>query len=187
VSRFEWGLVTDIQPPDLETRIAILQNKARDEGITVPPDILRYVATYITANIRELEGALTTVLAYSRLAGEKVTMSLAETVLKDLIGSEKIRPVTIEQVQRVVAEHYDVRIADLRGRSRQRQISQPRQVAMYLCKTLIPSLSLNDIGEYFGGKDHTTVLYACEKVSKAVKTDPVMRQTIEQLSKAVRA
>ncbi len=187
VSRFEWGLVTDIQPPDLETRVAILQNKARDEGITVQPDVLRFIATHVLSNIRELEGALTTVLAYSRLTGEKVTAALVETVLRDLIGSDKIRPVTIEQVQRAVAEHYDVRIADLRGRSRQRQIVQPRQVAMYLCKTLIPSLSLNDVGEYFGGKDHTTVLYSCEKVAQESKSNPVMRQTIEHLTKAARS
>lgn len=187
VSRFEWGLVTDIQPPDLETRIAILQNKARDEGITVQPDVLRYIATYVLSNIRELEGALTTVLAYSRLTGEKVSMPLVETVLRDLVGADKIRPVTIEQVQRAVAEHYDVRIADLRGRSRQRQIVQPRQIAMYLCKTLIPSLSLNDVGEYFGGKDHTTVLYSCEKVAQESKSNPVMRQTIEHLTKAARS
>ncbi len=186
VSRFEWGLVTDIQPPDLETRIAILQNKAREENLTVAVEVLRYIATYIISNIRELEGALTTVLAYSRLTGEKITTSLAETVLRDLIGTEKIRPVTIEQVQRAVAEHFDVRIADLRGRSRQRQVVQPRQMAMYLCKTMIPSLSLNDVGEYFGGKDHTTVLYACDKVAKAAVANPATRQVIEQISKTIR-
>jgi chromosomal replication initiator protein len=187
VSRFEWGLVTDIQPPDLETRIAILQNKGREENLTVAVDVLRYIATYIISNIRELEGALTTVLAYSRLTGEKITTALAETVLRDLIGTEKIRPVTIEQVQRAVAEHFDVRIADLRGRSRQRQIVHPRQLAMYLCKTMIPSLSLNDVGEYFGGKDHTTVLYSCDKVAKAAEANPAMRQTLEQISKSIRA
>jgi len=187
VSRFEWGLVTDIQPPDLETRIAILQNKGREENLTVAVDVLRYIATYIISNIRELEGALTTVLAYSRLTGEKITTALAETVLRDLIGTEKIRPVTIEQVQRAVAEHFDVRIADLRGRSRQRQIVQPRQLAMYLCKTMIPSLSLNDVGEYFGGKDHTTVLYSCDKVAKAAEANPALRQTLEQISKSIRA
>jgi chromosomal replication initiator protein len=187
VSRFEWGLVTDIQPPDLETRIAILQNKAREENLTVSMDVLRYIATYINTNIRELEGALTTVLAFSRLTGEKIGVPLAETVLRDLIGSEKIRPVTIEQVQRAVAEHFDVRIADLRGQNRQRQIVQPRQIAMYLCKTLIPSLSLNDVGTAFGGKDHTTVLYACDRITKERETNPVLRQTLEQLSKSIRS
>ena len=187
VSRFEWGLVTDIQPPDLETRMAILQNKARQENLTVPPEVIRYIATYVTSNIRELEGALITVLAYSRLTEQKITLQMVEEVLRDLIGSEKIRPITIEQVQRAVAEHFDVRIADLRGSSRQRQVVYPRQLAMYLCKELIPSLSLNDVGEAFGGKDHTTVLYSCEKVSKEVRKTGAVRQTLDQLTKTIRA
>ncbi len=187
VSRFEWGLVTDIQAPDLETRIAILQNKAQQENLIVPPDVLRYIATYITTNIRELEGALITVLAYSRLTEQKITISMVEEVLRDLIGSEKIKPVTIEQVQRAVAEHFDVRIADLRGRSRQRSVVVPRQIAMFLCKELIPSLSLNDVGEAFGGKDHTTVLYACEKVGKEVKSSSEMRQTLDHLTKRIQS
>jgi chromosomal replication initiator protein len=187
VSRFEWGLVTDIQPPDLETRVAILQNKAKQDNTTAPAEVLRYIATYITSNIRELEGALITLIAYSRLTEQKITLAMAENVLRDLIGSEKIKPITIEQVQRAVAEHFDVRIADLRGRSRQRQVVQPRQLAMYLCKTLIPSLSLNDIGEHFGGKDHTTVLYACDKVARDAQTNSNARQTIEQLTKTIRS
>lgn len=187
VSRFEWGLVTDIQPPDLETRVAILQNKAREENLTVPQDVVRYIATYITSNIRELEGAMITVLAYSRLTDQKITMSLVEEVLKDLIGSDKIKTITVEMVQRAVAEHFDVRLADLRGRSRQRQIVHPRQVGMYLCKELIPSLSLNDIGEAFGGRDHSTVLHACMKVQRDLKAQPAMRQQIESLSKTIRS
>ncbi len=187
VSRFEWGLVTDIQPPDLETRVAILQNKAKQDNITAPLEVLRYIATYITSNIRELEGALITVFAYSRLTEQKISLSMVENVLRDLIGSEKIKPTTIEQVQRAVAEHFDVRIADLRGRSRQRQIVRPRQLAMYLCKTLIPSLSLNDIGEHFGGKDHTTVLYACDRIAREVETNTTIRHTIEQLARTLRS
>ncbi len=187
VSRFEWGLVTDIQPPDLETRIAILQNKAQQENLTVPQEILRYIATYITSNIRELEGAMITVLAYSRLTEQVINLEMVEEVLRDLIGSEKIKPISIEQVQRAVAEHFDVRIADMRGRSRQRQVVHPRQLAMYLCKQLIPSLSLNDVGEAFGGKDHTTVLYACDKVSKASKDNGHLRGTLDQLVKTIRA
>lgn len=187
VSRFEWGLVTDIQPPDLETRVAILQNKAKQDNITAPVEVLRYIATYITSNIRELEGALITVFAYSRLTEQKISLAMVENVLRDLIGSEKIKPTTIEQVQRAVAEHFDVRIADLRGRSRQRQIVRPRQLAMYLCKTLIPSLSLNDIGEHFGGKDHTTVLYACDRIAREVETNTSVRHTIEHLSKMLRS
>ena len=187
ISRFEWGLVTDIQPPDLETRVAILQRKAQEENLTIPDEVMRYIATYITTNIRELEGALITVLAYSRLTEEKITIGMVEEVLRDLIGSEKIKPVTIDQVQRAVADHFDVRIADLHGRSRQRQIVKPRQMAMYLCKELIPSLSLNDVGEAFGGKDHTTVLYACERVSVEIRESATFRQMVEQLTKSIRS
>lgn len=187
VSRFEWGLVTDIQPPDLETRVAILQNKAKQENINVPFDVLRYIATYITANIRELEGALTTVHAYSKLTDRKMTLSDLENVLLDVIGNERIKPVSVEQILRAVAEHFDVRIADLRGRSRQRQIVYPRQTAMFLCRTLMPSLSLQDIGEHFGGRDHTTVMYACERISRDTEAERTVRQTIDKLTKMIRA
>ena len=187
VSRFEWGLVTDIQPPDLETRMAILQNKAKVEHINVPSEVLRYIATYITSNIRELEGALTTVHAYSKLTEQKITLSAIENVLLDLIGNEKIKPISVEQVQRAVAEHFDVRIADLRGKSRQRQVVFPRQVGMFLCRTLMPNLSLSDIGEHFGGRDHTTVIYACDKVSQDAEKDRTVRQTIDKLTKTIRS
>ncbi len=187
VSRFEWGLVTDIQPPDLETRIAILQNKAQRENLVIPSEVLRFIATYVTSNIRELEGALITVLAYSRLTEQKVNLEMVEDVLRDLIGSEKIKPVSVEQVQRAVAEHYDVRISDLCGRSKQRQFVQPRQMAMYLCKQLITSMSLSDIGAAFGGKDHTTVIYACNSVTEKAKADLALRQLMDNLVKAVRS
>ncbi|MBN2310752.1 MAG: chromosomal replication initiator protein DnaA [Candidatus Hydrogenedentes bacterium] len=187
ISRFEWGLVTDIQPPDLETRVAILQNKAAEENLTVPPEVLRYIATHITTNIRELEGALITVLAYSKLTEHKIGLPLAEEVLRDLIGRDKIQPVSIEAVQRAVAEHFDVRISDLRGRSRQRQVAFPRQVAMFLAKQLIPSLSLNEIGEAFGGKDHTTVIYACQKIGQESKDNRDTRQLLSHLERALRS
>ena len=187
VSRFEWGLVTDVQVPDLETRMAILKNKAGEENVSLPGDVIRYIATCVTSNIRELEGALITVLAYSKLQDRPITLGTVEEVLRDLIGTDKIRPVTAEDIVRAVAEHFDLRISDLRGRSRQRQIAYPRQMAMYLCKEMVPSLSLNEIGEVFGGKDHTTVLYACQKIYKEVRTDGVTRQTLAYLEKAVRA
>jgi chromosomal replication initiator protein len=187
ISRFGWGLVTDIQAPDLETRVAILQSKAAEEQAYVVPEVLKCIATHITANIRELEGALITVLAYGKLTQRKITIQMVEEVLRDLIGSDKIRPITIEAVQRAVAEHFDVRIADLCGRSRQRQVSFPRQVAMFLCKTLIPSLSLNDIGAAFGGKDHTTVLYACGKLTRETEKVTATRQIINELQKTLRA
>ncbi|MCP4640446.1 MAG: chromosomal replication initiator protein DnaA, partial [bacterium] len=187
LSRFEWGLVTDVQPPDLETRVAILQNKAAEENLTVPPEVLRYIAKHITANIRELEGALITVLAYSKLTENKISLQLAEEVLRDLIGRDKIQPVTMEAVQRAVAEYFDVRISDLRGRSRQRQIAYPRQIAMFLAKELIPSLSLNEVGEAFGGKDHTTVLYACQKINGESKKNGETRQVLKQLERSARS
>jgi chromosomal replication initiator protein len=187
VSRFEWGLVTDVQVPDLETRMAILKNKAGEENVSLPADVIRYIATCVTTNIRELEGALITVLAFSKLQERPINLATVEEVLRDLIGSEKIKPVTAEDVLRAVAEHFDLRIADLRGRSRQRQISFPRQLGMYLCKELVPSLSLSEIGEIFGGKDHTTVLYACQKITKESRSHSVTRQTLSYLEKAIRA
>ena len=186
VSRFGWGLVTDIQPPELETRVAILKSKAAEERVSVPDEVLQYVATHVTTNIRELEGALITILAFSRLTERKINLQVVEEVLRDLIGSDKIRPVTIEAVQRAVAERFDVRVADLCGRSRQRMIAFPRQVAMYLCKTLIPSLSLNEVGRAFGGKDHTTVLHACQKISKEAARDQTTKHVLIQLQKTLR-
>jgi chromosomal replication initiator protein len=187
VSRFEWGLVTDIQPPDVETRIAILQNKAVEENITVDQDIMRYIASCVTSNIRELEGAFITVVAYSRMTEQPITLGLVEQVLHDLIGSAKFKPITIEGVQKSVAEHFDVRLSDMRGRSRQRQVAYPRQLAMHLCKELIPSLTLVAIGEAFGGKDHTTVLYACQKIQDEVAEDGHTRQLLSTLEKKIRA
>jgi len=187
VSRFGWGLVTDIQAPDLETRVAIVQSRAAEEKAEVPPDVLQFMATHITTNIRELEGALITVMAYCKLTERDVSLAIAEEVLSDLIGREKIRPVTIEAVQRAVAEHFDVRVADLCGRSRQRMVALPRQVAMYLCKMLIPSLSLNEVGEAFGGKHHTTVLHACKTVACQADKNSATRQVIGQLEKTLRS
>lgn len=187
VSRFEWGLVTDIQPPDIETRMAILQNKAAEENLAVAQDVLRYIASCVTRNVRELEGAFVTVLAYAKLTKREIDTDLVEQVLHDLIGSQKIRPITVEAVQRAVAEYFDLRISDLRGRSRQRQIAYPRQFAMYLCKDLVSSLTLKEVGEAFGGKDHTTVLYAFQKISDEKKNNEKTRQVLNKLEKAIRA
>ncbi len=186
VSRFEWGLVTDIQPPDVETRMAILQNKAAEDNISVDPEILRVIASCVTSNIRELEGALITVVAYGKLTEQPITIELAEEVLHDMIGSAKIKSITADSVQRAVGEHFDVRLSDLRSRSRERQVAYPRQIAMYLCKQLVPSLTLKEIGEAFGGKDHTTVLHACRKIT-AEKDDLVTRQLLTELEKEIRA
>jgi chromosomal replication initiator protein len=144
------------------------------------------MATYITKNIRELEGALITLFAYARLTKQEITLPTAEEVLSDLIGRDKIRPTTVEDIQRAVAERFDSRISDLRGRSRQRHIAYPRQIAMYLCKELIPSMSLSEIGDAFGGKDHTTVLYAHQKIDKELKKNPETRRQVTQLNQQLR-
>jgi chromosomal replication initiator protein len=187
VSRFGWGLITDIQAPDLETRVAILQSKAAEEGISVPPDMLKLMAQHVTSNIRELEGALITVVAYSKLTERKITQAMVEDILSELIGNAKIRPVTVDAVLRAVAEKFDVRLADLCGRSRHRAVAFPRQVAMYLCKRMIPSLSLSEVGDAFGGKDHSTVLHACQKITKEAAADVTTRQLVTQLEKALRS
>jgi len=187
VSRFEWGLVTDIQAPDLETRLAILQTKAADERATVPPEALRYIATYITNNIRELEGALITLLAYSRLTKQVITPELTENVLGDHIGKDRIKPINIDAVLRAVADHFDVRLSELRGQSREKHVTRPRHIAMFLCKRLIPSLSLSEIGEAFGGKDHTTVIHACRRIAKVLESEADLRQIVNHLEKVIRS
>ena len=186
ISRFEWGLVTDIQPPDFETRMAILKNKAIDEQIELTEEVTRYIATLVTSNIRELEGALVTVKAYSGIDENKIDLATVDKALHEIVERTKIRAVTVEQIQKAVADHFDVRIVDLRGRSRQRQIAIPRQIAMYLCKLLIPGMTLHQIGEAFGGKDHTTVLYACQKIAEERERDEGLRQVIAEIEQALR-
>lgn len=186
ISRFEWGLVTDIQAPDLETRVAILQSKAADEGAVVPAEVLRYIATYITNNIRELEGALIRVMAFSKLTKEAITMEMVEAVLGELIGRDHIKPITFEAVQRAVGDHFDVRLSDMRGSSREAHVTRPRHIAMYLCKHLIPTMSLNEIGEAFGGRDHTTVIHACKKITKCIDNELDTRHIVNHLEKTIR-
>ncbi len=186
VSRFEWGLVTDIQPPDMETKVAILQKKAEREGFSVSTEVAEYMASLITSNIRELEGALVTARAYASLVEKEISLGLVEEVLKDLIGRVRAKQVTPDLVQKVVSNYYDVRIADLKSRNRQRMISFPRQVAMCLCKRLIPAISLTEIGECFGGRDHATVIHACKKIEGQIKTDPEFRALIRGLTEAVK-
>jgi len=186
VSRFEWGLVTDIQPPDMETKVAILQKKAEREDFSVSTEVAEYIASLITSNIRELEGALVTVRAYASLVEKQISVELVEEVLKDLIGRVRAKQVTPDHVQKIVSDYYDVRIAELKSRSRQRTIAFPRQVAMHLCKHLIPAISLAEIGECFGGRDHATVIHACKKIEKQIKTDAAFRALIRELTEAVK-
>lgn len=180
-SRFEWGLVSDIQPPDLETRIAILRKKAQLEQLTVPDDVVYYIAERVTSNIRELEGALIRLVAHASLADAPITLDLAQETLKDLLPAAQPAAITIQAIQEVVADHYGVTVRDLKLRSRARAVAFPRQVAMYLCRELT-NASLPKIGEDFGGRDHTTVLHACEKIRAEAEVDPGLRDTLQHLT-----
>lgn len=179
-SRFEWGLTTDIQAPDLETRIAILRKKAETENIEAPPDVLSYIANHIRSNIRELEGALVRVVAYANLNKTPINLETAVEGLNDLIGTQKQKPITIDQIQQVVANHYGIKIPDMKGKKRTRSLAYPRQIAMYLTRELTDN-SLPKIGEEFGGRDHTTVIHACDKIANEIKQDPSLQIIIKEL------
>ena len=179
VSRFDWGLVTDIQPPDLETRIAILKKKSEKETIQVPDEVLFYTAEKIKSNIRELEGALIRVVAYAKLNNINITLEMAKDVLKDMIIEEE-KKVTIELIQKKVAEYFDIRLSDMKAKKRSRVVVYPRQIAMYLSRELTTH-SLPEIGEQFGGRDHTTVLHAYEKIHKELASNPSIKGLLNKL------
>ena len=183
-SRFEWGLITDIQPPDLETRIAILKKKADLENLEVEDEVLAFVAKRIESNIRELEGALTRIMAYSSLTGSSLDIDTADEVLKDIISNHRPRKITPELIQKVIAEHFQMKIEDMKSRKRNRPIAFPRQIAMYLCRELT-DLSLPKIGELFGGRDHTTVIHACDKISTSIESDLQVKRAINELIKKI--
>ncbi|MBC7338871.1 MAG: chromosomal replication initiator protein DnaA [Firmicutes bacterium] len=185
-SRFEWGLTSDIQPPDLETRVAILRKKALIEGFSVPNEVMLYIATQIETNIRQLEGALIRTVAFASLNSLPITISLVQTVLRDLSPPERPQKITPKTIQEVVAEYYGLRPADLTAKKRTHAVAFPRQVAMYLCRELT-DLSLPRIGEEFGGRDHTTVLHACDKVSRQLKEDPDLADTVAALTERLRS
>ena len=166
-SRFEWGLIADIQAPDLETRIAILRKKANVENIDVSNDVTQYIATKIQSNIRELEGALIRVIAYSSLTNKEISVDLASEALKDIISNNKPKEVNVNTIKEIVSENFNVKMDDLVSKKRTRSIAYPRQIAMYLCRELT-DLSLPKIGDEFGGRDHTTVIHAYEKISKDI-------------------
>jgi chromosomal replication initiator protein len=182
-SRFEWGLIADIQPPDFETRVAILKKKAALERVQLSDEVAYLIASRIKSNIRELEGSLTRMIAFCALTGRDMTVELAQEVLADLWGEEE-RVITIEQVQRRVCEFFGVKLSDLKARTRTKAVAFPRQVAMYLARELTPT-SLAEIGRAFGGKDHTTVLHAVEKVRRLVQEDPRFRKTVEGLIQSI--
>ena len=182
-SRFEWGLIADIQPPDLETKIAILKRKAEGEGVPLPDDVALYIAGRIKSNVRELEGSLIRLLAYASLKGQNVTMTLANEVLHDVLHHEE-KTVTIDRIQKFVADYYRLKLVDLKSRNNSKSVAMPRQVAMYLCKTLTGA-SLPEIGKSFGGKHHSTVIHSIRKVEDLRKKDSVFNSLIHTLSESI--
>ena len=179
-SRFEWGLIADIQPPDLETKVAILQKKAEQEKVTLPTDVALYIASNIRSNVRELEGALIRLVAHSSLIGTQITLPYTQQVLKNFIDSQA-RKVTIEAIQKAVAEQFGLRLVEIKAKNNSRAIVYPRQIAMYLAKHLTEA-SLPEIGRQFGGKHHTTVLHSVEKIDGARKNDKDLNRLVNKLT-----
>lgn len=184
-SRFEWGLIADIQPPDLETRIAILRKKANIENIKVADNVMTYIASKIQSNIRELEGSLIRVVAYSSLTNREITEELAEEALKDILSSTKPVYITVDVVKEIVSKNFKIKMEDYNSKKRTRAIAYPRQIAMYLTRELT-DLSLPKIGDEFGGRDHTTVIHACEKINKDIEDDVNLRKKIEHIIKELK-
>jgi len=185
-SRFEWGLITDIQPPDLETRIAILRKKVKTDGIHVPdPQVLSFIASRISTNIRELEGALTRVVAFSSLTGRSLSVELAEDVLKDVFPQGEAAEVSIRRIQELVSERFQLTMDELCGDKRSQNIVYPRQVAMYLSRELTDS-SLPKIGKEFGGRDHTTVIHATSKIARLIREDRSVYNLVQELTARVK-
>ena len=183
LSRFSWGLVADIQPPSLETRIAILQRKANNDDIVVPLEVLTYIADSITSNVRELEGALVRLLAYSSLRNKEITVSLTQEVLKDTIRP-RLKQVTIEQIQKQVGEFFKISEELLKAKKKSQEIVNARQIAMYLCRSLT-SASLKLIGSHFGGRDHSTVIHACSQVTENIKRSVDYKLQLDQLTNRI--
>ena len=179
-SRFEWGLIADIQPPDLETKVAILQKKADQERVTLPTDVALYIASNIRSNVRELEGALIRLVAHSSLIGADITLPYTQQVLKNFIDSQA-RKVTIESIQKATAEQFGLRLVEIKAKNNSRAIVYPRQIAMYLAKHLTEA-SLPEIGRQFGGKHHTTVLHSVEKIDELRKTDKDLNRLLNKLT-----
>lgn len=183
-SRFEWGLIADLQPPDIETRIAILRKKSEEEGIVIGDDVIHLLAEGLRSNIRELEGALIRLGAYSTLTGQPITMDMVKTVLRDLLGNKK-KVITPEDVQDVVAKRFHVKVAELKSKRRTKTVVHPRQIAMYLCRELTTA-SFPEIGREFGGKDHTTIIHACRQIEKALlEKGNALRATLDSLKEEI--
>lgn len=183
-SRFEWGLIADIQPPDFETRIAILKKKADIEHLNVPNEVMVYIANKIQSNIRELEGALIRIVAFSSLANREISVDLASEALKDIISNKTSQEITVDLIQDVVANYYNLRVEDFKSKRRTKNVAFPRQIAMYLARKLT-DLSLPKIGEEFGGRDHTTVIHAYEKITEDLEKDMALKDALAELEKKI--
>ncbi len=183
-SRFEWGLVVDIKPPDEETRLAILRNKVEQENMQIPGDVLEEIAHRVEGNVRELEGCLTRLTAYSSMTRTPISMEMCNLALREIFDQRKIKQITAELVMRTVCDFYTVSMRDLIGPTRKREITVPRQIAMYLTRELT-GMSLPQIGEVFGGRDHTTVMHSCKTIEAALQTDSSRSKLVDQLKKMV--
>jgi chromosomal replication initiator protein len=183
-SRFEWGLIADIQPPDLETKVAILKRRAEAEAVPLPDNVALYIAGRIKSNIRELEGSLTRLIAYASLTGREISLDLTQEILRNVIDQDE-KHVTIENIQKFAAEYYQLKVADLKSRNNSKSVAMPRQVAMYLCKSLTHA-SLPEIGRSFGGKHHSTVIHSIKKVEILRKKDPNFNSVMESFLQSFR-
>jgi chromosomal replication initiator protein len=182
-SRFGWGLIADLQPPDVETRIAILRKKSDDEGIQLPEEVIQFLAANMKSNIRELEGSLVRLGAYASLTGQPVALDMARHVLRDLIG-EKKKIIALDDIEEAVAARFHVKISEMKSRRRSKTLVYPRQIAMYLCRELTDA-SFPEIGRHFGGKDHTTIIHACKQIAKAREADGTLSATLESLKEQI--
>jgi chromosomal replication initiator protein len=180
-NRFEWGLIADIQPPDMETRVAILQKKAENLKVVLPHDVAVFLATHIDSNVRELEGSLTRLSAFASLTKSTITLELTKEVLRNMLrGTE--RDVTIESIQKIICDHYHIKLTDLKAKRRTKNIALPRQVAMYLCRKHT-TISFPSIGDKFGGRDHSTVIHAAKTIENKIKSDPSIQSAIESIER----
>ncbi len=184
-SRFGWGIIVDIQLPDFETRTAILEKKAELDNIHIPKEITKFIAQNVVSNIRDLEGALNKVAAYAKLSNTEITQSLAEYALQDLIIKNEKKEISVDYVQKVVADNYDITVEDIIGKKRTQNISYPRQVAMYLCRKLI-DISLPKIGKAFGNRDHSTIIHGCDKISELIESNETIRNELLDLEKRIK-
>ncbi len=183
-SRFEWGLIADIAPPDLETRIAILRKKAQLENLEVPDDVMVFIADKVASNIRELEGAMNRVIAYSTLTENKINVDMAIEALKDMFNNSKAVVINSKTIQEAVSRYFHLKTDELKSKRRSRDVSFPRQIAMYLCRDMT-DMSLPKVGDEFGGRDHTTVIHACEKITQDMANSAELRRTIEDIKKNI--